>query len=281
MAPGIRTAQQKTTTAEDDLFVYSFLPGTLFVALLWLISLLAYLTDADLAWLGILPRNFFGLVGVLAAPLIHDGLVHLLSNSFPLVLLSGFILYMNRPVATRVLLLVYVLSGLLTWLIGRPNYHVGASGLVYGMAGYLLFNGFLRRNRAAMAVSLAVLFLYGGLFYGLFPTEERISWEGHLAGLLSGLVAAVLYGTGQPVESEALAQPLEASIAQRHLSSTLGFHYRHLLVQYNVLPQTPPPTDTRHTYVLHMASSTFSLPAKPASASPKWPLWPKSPTQKK
>jgi len=256
---------REAITAESDLFVYSFLPGILFVALLWLISLLSYLTDANLVWLGVLPRSFFGLIGVLTAPLIHDGLVHLLSNSFPLVLLSGFILYMHRPVAVRVLLLIYVLSGLLTWFIGRQNYHVGASGVVYGMAGYLLFNGFLRRNRGAMAVSLAVLFLYSGLFYGLFPTEERISWEGHIAGILSGLIAAILYGNGQ-TDQVALPVPIAASITQRHLSSTVGYHYRHLQVSYTVLPASAPP-DTSHSYVLHTTSFTLSGPTKPAAAS--------------
>lgn len=259
-------------TTESDLFVYSFLPGTLFVALLWLISLLSYLTGASLVWLGVLPRSFFGLIGVLTAPLIHDGLVHLLSNSFPLLLLSGFILYMHRPVAARVLLLVYVLSGLLTWFIGRQNYHVGASGVVYGMAGYLLFNGFLRRNRGAMAVSLAVLFLYSGLFYGLFPTEEQISWEGHIAGILSGLVAAILYGNGQAAQVAEPTAPVAASIAQRHLSSTIGYHYRHLQVSYTVLPASAPAdtADTTRSYVLHTTSFTLSAPTEPTASSSNW-----------
>ncbi|MBF9254261.1 rhomboid family intramembrane serine protease [Pontibacter sp. 172403-2] len=259
---------RRTISDENDLFAYSFLPGTLFVALLWLISLLSYLTEANLVWLGIFPRSFFGLIGVLTAPLIHEGLVHLLSNSFPLVLLSGFILYMHRPVATRVLLLVYVLSGLLTWFIGRQNYHVGASGVVYGMAGYLLFNGFLQRNRGAMAVSLVVLFLYSGLFYGLFPTDEQISWEGHLGGILSGLVAAILYGNNQAARVALPAAPVAASIAQRHLSSTIGYHYRHLQVSYTVLPGTAP-ADNRHSYVLHTTSFSLAVPTKPAASSSK------------
>lgn len=251
------------------MFVYSFLPGILFVGLLWLISLLSFLTDANLVWLGILPRSFFGLIGILTAPLIHEGLVHLLSNSFPLVLLSGFILYMNRPVAPRVLLLVYLLSGLLTWFIGRQNYHIGASGVVYGMAGYLLFNGFLRHNRAAMAISLAVLFLYSGLFYGLFPTDERISWEGHIAGIVSGLVAAVVYGSGHAREGLQPPAPVAASIAQRHMSSTIGFHYRHLQVSYTIQPDSDA-AGFSHTYILNTANGTYTFPGRPATSSSKW-----------
>ncbi|WP_347158906.1 rhomboid family intramembrane serine protease [Pontibacter chitinilyticus] len=267
MARSTADYYQDTITEENDLFAYSFLPGILFVALLWLISLLTYLTHANLVWLGVLPRNFFGLVGVFTSPLIHDGLAHLLSNSFPLVLLSGFILYMHRPVAGRVLLLIYLLSGVLTWFIGRQNYHIGASGVVYGMAGYLLFNGLLRRNRGAMAISLAVLFLYSGLFYGLFPTEERISWEGHIAGILAGLVAAVAYGNGQAGEAPPLPAPVAPDVAQRHVSSTIGPHYHHLQVSYTI---TAAPKQAVHTYRYDTATGALSVPPKPAAGAPKW-----------
>ena len=217
--------------AENERFAYSFLPGTLFVGLIWLVALLSYLNDVNLVWMGIHPRDFLGLVGVIMGPLIHSGLIHLLSNSFPLVLLSGFILFLHRSVALRVFVLVYVLSGVFTWFIGRDAYHVGASGVVYGLAGFLLFNGIVRRDRAGLAVSLAILFLYSGLFYGLFPSEERISWEGHLGGLLTGLIASLLYGehvdrkqTAVPDESQ-ISQP-ELSAQQLHQSSTLaGGHY--------------------------------------------------------
>lgn len=226
-----------TLQEENNLFAYSFLPGTLFVALLWLISLLSYLTGIDLVWLGIQPRNFFGLIGVITAPLIHSDLLHLLSNSFPLVLLSGFILFLHRQVATKVMVLVYLLSGLLTWFIGRPSFHIGASGVVYGLAGFLLFNGFLRQNRGAMAVSLAILFLYSGLFYGLLPTEERISWEGHIAGFFAGLVAAVVYGEG--IARKKQQEFIAPSVVQRHVSNTMGPGYSHFHIQYEVRDNTP------------------------------------------
>lgn len=247
-------------------FGYSFLPGLLFAALMWLVSLLSYLTHADLSFLGILPRNFLGLIGILFGPLIHNGLLHLLSNTFPLVLLSGLILYMHRNVALKVVVLVYVLSGLLTWLIGRQAYHIGASGVVYGLAGFLLFNGFLRHNRGAMAVSLAVLFLYSGLFYGLFPGEERVSWEGHVAGLLSGLVAAIAFGAGEPAPVD--NKPLEPDVVQRHVSSTVGRHYQHMLISYSI-----PPGKISHVYTYTLdapnLSPKVSTPAGPASSKGK------------
>ncbi len=259
-----------TDAATDELedyqahFGYSFLPGALFAGLLALISLLTYLTHANLTWLGVLPRNFFGLIGVVTSPLIHSGLLHLLSNAFPLVLLSGFILFLHRRIATRVFLLVYVLSGLLTWLIGRQAYHVGASGIVYGLAGFLLFNGFLRQNRGAMAVSLAVLFLYSGLFYGLFPNEEQVSWEGHVAGLVAGFVAALVYGEGSKKQTG--ARPIAPDVVQRHMSNTMGANYHYYGIQYTVRPDIKE-KDRYYTYLFNPTTSMGYTPTKQAGFS--------------
>ena len=255
--------------AESERFAYSFLPGTLFVALIWLISLLVYLTGVQLTWLGVLPRRFFGLVGVFTGPLIHSGLIHLLSNTFPLVLLSGFILFLHRAVALRVFTFVYLVSGLITWFIGRNAYHVGASGVVYGLAGYLLFNGLLRRDRAGLAVSLAILFLYGGLFYGLFPEEERISWEGHLGGLVAGGLAALLYGESQEKPARAMAEAGEAETAARlpvaqHQSSTLGSN--RYTIRYTVGTGQPKAV-YHHRYLLNPASGMV----EPAAGRPERP----------
>ncbi|MBB6610756.1 rhomboid family intramembrane serine protease [Pontibacter sp. Tf4] len=243
---------------DGNRFAYSFLPGLLFVALIWLVHLLSYLTGADLVWLGVLPRNSLGLAGIFLSPLIHADLKHLLSNTFPLVLLSGFILFIHRWQGVRAIVLVYVLSGILTWLIGRNAYHIGASGVVYGMAGFLLFRGFFGRDRGALAVALAVLFLYSGLFYGLFPNEERVSWEGHLAGMLAGLVAALIYGkTDKPVQEAAEeGQQVPVSVTQRHVSSTFVPYYQHYSLQYTL----PAAANTKLTYTL--TSDTYPAPVQ-------------------
>ena len=257
---------------ENSRFAHSFLPGALFVVLLWLISLLQYLTDASLSWLGILPRNFFGLIGILTAPLIHSGLVHLLSNSFPLVLLPGFILFMHRQVALRVFAFVYFFSGLMTWFIGRPAYHVGASGVIYGLAGFLLFNGLLRRDRPALAVSMAILFLYGGLFYGLFPAEERVSWEGHLGGLVSGLLAAILFVEEKPAaakhtEAAPEALPVAELLQHQHASSTLGDDPGKYTIRYRIAePAANRKYDCR--YVLNKSTGMVEATAQKNRLSP-------------
>lgn len=232
---------------DSNRFAYSFLPGLLFVSLLWLIHLLAYLTGADLGWLGVLPRNFFGLVGVFLSPLIHADLKHLLSNTFPLVLLSGLILFLYRWQGVRVLVLVYVLSGILTWFIGRQAYHIGASGVVYGMAGFLLFRGFLTRDRGALAIAFAVLFLYSGLFYGLFPEEERVSWEGHLAGMVAGLVAALSLGRVKRNKETGSAETVPTEVTQRHVSSTFIPYYQHFSLQFTLQDKARPTQRFQYT----------------------------------
>jgi membrane associated rhomboid family serine protease len=219
---------------ENHRFALSFLPGTLFVVLIWLISLLAYLTNANLSWLGVMPRNFFGLIGIVTSPLIHGDLLHLLSNSFPFVLLSGFILFLQKQKGIHVIVLVYVLSGLFTWFIGRQAYHIGASGVIYGMASFLLFQGFISRDREALAVSLAVLFMYSGLFYGIFPGEERVSWEGHIAGVIGGFIAAFVYGNKPLKPLVGNTNTVLQSLEQRHTSHTLGNNYNYYNIQYTL-----------------------------------------------
>jgi membrane associated rhomboid family serine protease len=255
----MRTGQGviESTQQESSRFAYSFLPGLLFVMLLWLVHLLTYISDADLAWLGVYPRNFFGLIGVFLSPLIHSDLKHLLSNSFPLILLSGFILFIHKWDGARVIGLVYILSGVFTWFIGRQSYHIGASGVVYGMAGFLLFRGIITRDRGAMAVAFAVLFLYSGLFYGLFPKEERISWEGHLAGMVAGILATLLLGkvTFKKKTDPAIVA-VQPAITQRHVSSTFIPYYMHYTIQYST--SNPGNAPTLFNYTL----TSESLPEK-------------------
>lgn len=252
--------------SDSSRFAYSFLPGLLFIGLIWLIHALAFFTGANLAWLGVMPRSFLGLVGVFLSPLIHADLKHLLSNTFPLLMLSGLILFLHQWRGVRVLVMVYILSGLLTWFIGRQAFHIGASGVVYGMAGFLLFRGVFDRDRGSLAIAFAVLFLYSGLFYGLFPDEERVSWEGHLAGLVAGLVAALVYGKTVQPASEADSNTLvQASVTQRHMSSTFIPYYMHYTVNYSVQQNDPSADEYNYT----IAAETFpgSMPTKSGYAA--------------
>jgi membrane associated rhomboid family serine protease len=144
---------------------------------------------------GIYPLKLDGLKGILFSPFIHSGIKHLFNNSVPLLLLSMALFYFYRDVSKRVILYGILISGLMTWLIGRPSYHIGASGLVYVLASFLFFKGMFTKYYRLVALSLSVVFVYGSLVWGLFPGKTGMSWEGHLSGFIVGLFLALIFKT--------------------------------------------------------------------------------------
>jgi membrane associated rhomboid family serine protease len=165
----------------------------LFVIILWIIQLLQWGADIDFGIFGIFPRSVSGLKGIIFSPLIHGSWSHLASNSIPLLVLGFMLIYFYRHIAYRVFLMVWLIDGIGVWLIGRDAYHIGASGIVYGMASFLFFSGLLRKNRHLLALSLTVVFIYGSMIWGMFPYVTDISWEAHLVGFLAGILFAVYY----------------------------------------------------------------------------------------
>ena len=161
-----------------------------FVALLWLIEASNLLLGLDPGDLGVRPREWAGLVGVLVAPLMHGSAEHLFANTPPLAVAGVTMLYLYPQSSLRVLPAVYLGPGIAVWLFGRPSAHLGASGLVYGLVSYILVAGLLRRDRRAIAASLLVCFLYGTLVWGVFPIRTGASWETHLAAAVIGAVLA-------------------------------------------------------------------------------------------
>ncbi|HSI91269.1 MAG TPA: rhomboid family intramembrane serine protease [Adhaeribacter sp.] len=178
---------------EGDRLKRSFLPGLLFVGLMWLVFVPAYFLDLHLGHLGLYPRRTYGLLGILTSPLLHADWSHLLSNTFPLPLLAAMVFYMFPKASGRLMAWLYLLSGVLAWFMARPAYHIGASGIIYGMASLMFFSGMFRRDRTAVVFSVIIAFLYGGMLYGIFPTEGRVSWESHLAGGIAGFLLAFFY----------------------------------------------------------------------------------------
>ncbi len=160
-----------------------------FVAFLWLIELLGW--GLELERFGVRPREWIGLTGILAAPLLHAGLEHLLANSIPLVVLGTTMLHLYPTAAFRVLPAVYIGPGIAVWLFGQDGVHVGASGLVYGLVSYIFVAGLIRRDRRAIAASLLVAFMYGTLTWGVLPIRHGMSWETHLAAALIGVAMAI------------------------------------------------------------------------------------------
>lgn len=163
------------------------------VLLLWFVKYAEFKTGSNWTHLGVFPGKVEGLIGVLTGPAIHADLLHLANNSFPLLILGTIIYYFYGNLLFRVVIGSWLISGLVVWLIGRPAFHIGFSGVVYAMAGFVFVSGLIRRHRQLLALSFVVVFLYGSLVWGLFPIEESMSYESHLSGAIAGVTLAVLY----------------------------------------------------------------------------------------
>jgi membrane associated rhomboid family serine protease len=162
------------------------------VALLWTIEFVNALLDHRLNRWGILPRTLTGLVGIPLSPFLHGSFAHLTLNMVPLVILGGFVVLQGTRIFLAVSFWIILMSGAGLWLLGRPAYHVGASSVLFGYFGYLLARGWYERSATALLVALLTLGLYGGMVWGVLPTRSYISWEGHLFGLLAGVLVARL-----------------------------------------------------------------------------------------
>lgn len=178
---------------EKKIFKYSLLISLAIVGLFWAVKVVSDLLQIDLTSFGILPLRLKGLKGILFSPFIHASYDHLISNSVPFLILSFTLLYFYRNLAYRIFFLIYVLSGICVWLGGREAWHIGASGVVYGLASFLFFSGVFRRDLNLLTVSIIVVFLYGSMFWGIFPIKPEISWESHLWGSASGFLLSIYY----------------------------------------------------------------------------------------
>jgi len=178
---------------DKKIFYHSLVFPTFFLFLIWFIRFTEVALDVSFVRFGVFPQKLDGLPGILTSPLIHADIKHLADNSVPVFLLSLAIFYFYREISYKIFFMIYLLTGSLVWLGGREAYHIGASGLVYGFAAFLFLSGVLRKNRSLMAISLLVIFMYGGLVWGLLPYDYAVSWESHLMGALTGFLLAVYY----------------------------------------------------------------------------------------
>lgn len=180
---------------------FKFTPSVLawplyFVLLLWLVYWIEVKYNIYLNDYGILPRTLTGLRGIVLSPFLHGSLEHLYNNSIPLFVLIAALRYFYRKQALQVIVYGVLLSGFITWLIGRESYHIGASGLIYVLVSFIFFKGIQTGYYRLVALSLTIIVLYGGMIWYVFPdVEQGISWEGHLGGLISGLLFSKIYST--------------------------------------------------------------------------------------
>lgn len=165
----------------------------LFVLAIWTVFWFEIRFGHDFSDFGVYPQKLKGLLGIVFSPFIHGDIKHLYHNTIPLFILSAALFYFYRPIAWKVLGFGILLSGLITWFIGRPAYHIGASGLIYVLFSFTFFKGILAKHFRLIALSLGVIFVYGSLVMYALPIQDDISWEGHLSGLIAGLVFALIY----------------------------------------------------------------------------------------
>lgn len=156
--------------------------------------------------LGIYPLRINGLVGVISSPFVHASFSHLISNTVPLLIMVSMIFFFYNQIAFKSIALLWVISGILTWLLGRNAYHIGASGLVFALVFFLFFSGLFRIYTPLVAVSMIVIFIYGSTIWSIFPISEfvdaSLSWEAHLSGAISGFLVALLYRNQGPQKPE-------------------------------------------------------------------------------
>ena len=164
-----------------------------FVLALWLVFWFEVRFDYNFSKYGVYPQTVKGLRGVLFSPFIHGDIKHLYHNSMPLLVLSTALFYFYRPVAWKVIFFGILFSGFFTWCIGRSSYHIGASGLIYVLVSFTFFKGVFAKYYRLIALSLLVVFLYGSMIWYTMPIKEGVSWEGHLSGLITGLMFALFF----------------------------------------------------------------------------------------
>lgn len=159
-----------------------------FIALLYLVWLADFFLP--LSRFGIVPRTQQGLIGIITSPFLHANIRHLVSNTLPIAVLLWVLFSFYPTKAISVIVISVLLGGTLVWIFGRSANHIGASGLIYGLAAFLIVNGFTEQKFVPLLISIAVAVIYGGLFWGLFPSYRTyISWEAHLFGAVAGVAA--------------------------------------------------------------------------------------------
>ncbi len=181
--------------SEHIRFRYAVYMVVAFVAILWLVKAIEFASGESFARMGIFPRTLRGTIGIFTGPLIHGDIFHLISNTLPLLFLGILLFYFYHRIAVELFIWIYLVTGFWTWMLARNAYHIGASGVVYGMASFLFFSGILRKNKQLMTVSGIVILLYGGMVYGILPVAvaNNVSWESHLTGALAGVMLAFFF----------------------------------------------------------------------------------------
>ncbi|NVO19261.1 MAG: rhomboid family intramembrane serine protease [Bacteroidetes bacterium] len=191
---------------EKKKVLHSLVFPSILLAIIWIVKLVEVAFNIDFSGFGIYPQHAAGLIGIILSPLLHAGFAHLSANSVPLFVLTAGLFYFYGRKSAWIFSLLWLVTGFWVWVFAKDTgIHIGASGVVYALAAFHFTGGVIRKEPRLMAFSLLVVFLYGGLIWGIIPNflpEKNISWESHLMGLLAGAVIAVFYKNVGPTRKE-------------------------------------------------------------------------------
>jgi len=171
------------------------------ISIMWFFKTYEFTYDKSLYFLGILPRQFIGIVGIITTPFIHGSFGHLWSNTVPFLILSASLFYFYDKKSIQIYLYLWLITGVLVWAFAKNGWHIGASGVVYALASFHITNGVIKKVPQQRAFAMLVIFLWGGIIWGIFPDffpKQNISWESHLYGLLTGILTAIYYRNSGP-----------------------------------------------------------------------------------
>ena len=172
----------------------TFIFPTFLILIISMVKMIELKTGSNWVHFGVEPKNISGLKGVFFSPFIHGSVKHLFNNVLPLFFLLSAMIHFYDKLAYSIYIIIHIASGCLLWIIGREVFHIGASGVIYGLAAFMFFSGIFRKNTQLLAFSLLITFLYGSMVWGIFPetVKKGVSWEGHLSGTIVGFVLSII-----------------------------------------------------------------------------------------
>lgn len=172
--------------------IFALKVSLVFVGLIWFVYVIDLIIPYDFSYAGIKPRSLSGLKGIVLSPFIHASLIHIISNTLPLFVLLFILFLFYKRWSWLIIFLSIIFTGIAVWLVARSNFHVGASGLIYALAAFLVTTGIYLRSVKAILISVFVIIAYGGLIWGVMPSRPWVSWESHLFGTVAGVLIAFL-----------------------------------------------------------------------------------------
>lgn len=192
MSKIVMSSRHKQKSASKKSIVRELIILFITLAIFWIVEIIDVLVfQGSLDGYGIQPQSLSGLRGIVFAPFLHGGFGHLIANSIPFLVLGWLTMIQETSDFFIVSLLSALVGGIGVWLFAPANsIHIGASILIYGYLGFLLFRGYFQKNIPSIILSIVVFFAYGGYVWGVLPSQMGVSWQGHLFGFIGGIIAA-------------------------------------------------------------------------------------------